>query len=176
MITTKTSRRKVPPNILSVLLDGISFHLKESVQRWKYVVQRRITDEVNVSDKHHSCLSIMNLVIKVGLSKTNSNVGPFYPQLIIEFIVNLPFEFNDPSSPEYQTVHIKGSMFKISPTIINRFLGNSVVSSSQSSHISNDDLAFVLSSGTLSVWPVNGISDVSVSVKYVIFHKIGIAK
>lgn len=126
MITTKTSRRKVPPNILSVLLDGISFHLKESVQRWKYVVQRRITDEVNVSDKHHSCLSIMNLVIKVGLSKTNSNVGPFYPQLIREFIViNLPSEFNDPSSPDYQIVHIRGSVFKIAPAIINDFLGNS---------------------------------------------------
>ncbi|KAA0056755.1 cell wall protein RBR3-like [Cucumis melo var. makuwa] len=32
-ITTKTGRRKLPPNVSSVLIDGISFHLKESVQR-----------------------------------------------------------------------------------------------------------------------------------------------
>ncbi|KAA0026110.1 gag-pol polyprotein [Cucumis melo var. makuwa] len=32
-ITTKNGRKKVPPNILSVFIDGISFHLKETVQR-----------------------------------------------------------------------------------------------------------------------------------------------
>ena len=49
------------------------------MQRWKYVVQRGIVDEVNVFDKHHSCLSVMDLIVKAGLSKTISNVGPFYP-------------------------------------------------------------------------------------------------
>ncbi|KAA0039040.1 cell wall protein RBR3-like [Cucumis melo var. makuwa] len=106
MITTKIGRKKIPSNISFVSIDGISFHLKESVQQWKYVVQRRIVDEVNVSDKHHSCLSAMDLIVKAGLSKTISNVGPFYPQLIREFIVNLLSEFNNPSSPDYQTVHI----------------------------------------------------------------------
>ncbi|KAA0048488.1 uncharacterized protein E6C27_scaffold61G001000 [Cucumis melo var. makuwa] len=33
-----------------------------------------------------------------GLSKTISNVEPFYPQLIKEFIVNLPYNFNNPKS------------------------------------------------------------------------------
>lgn len=28
--------------------------------------------------------------------KTNSEIGPFYPHLIKEFIVNFPAEFNDP--------------------------------------------------------------------------------
>ena len=41
----------------------------------------------------------MSLIEKASLSKTISNVGPFYPQLIKEFIVNLPADFNDPSSP-----------------------------------------------------------------------------
>ncbi|XP_050942918.1 uncharacterized protein LOC103500104 [Cucumis melo] len=72
-ITTKTSKKKVPLNIPSVPIDGISFHLEESVQRWKFVVQRRIADE-----------------------------------LIREFIVNLSPNFNDPSSPNYQIVHIRG--------------------------------------------------------------------
>ncbi|TYK22185.1 uncharacterized protein E5676_scaffold333G00540 [Cucumis melo var. makuwa] len=38
-ITTKTDRKKIPPNIPSVPIDGISFHHEESVQRWKFVLQ-----------------------------------------------------------------------------------------------------------------------------------------
>jgi len=89
-------------------------------------MQRRITDEVNISNKHHSYMSIMNIIHKAGLEKTISNVGPFYPQLIREFIVNLPDEFNHPSSADYQTVHIKGFNFVISRTVVNGFLGNTV--------------------------------------------------
>ncbi|KAA0051589.1 envelope-like protein [Cucumis melo var. makuwa] len=90
---------------------------------------------------------------KVGLSKTISNVDPFYPQLIREFIVNLPDEFNDPSSSDYQTCDLRIS--PLSP--------------------STDVLASVLSGGTLSMWPVNGIPAVAFSIKYAILHKIGIA-
>ncbi|KAA0035344.1 envelope-like protein [Cucumis melo var. makuwa] len=45
-ITTKASKKKIPPNIPFVPIDGISLHLENSVQRWKYVVQRRIADEL----------------------------------------------------------------------------------------------------------------------------------
>ncbi|KAA0040417.1 uncharacterized protein E6C27_scaffold35G00400 [Cucumis melo var. makuwa] len=97
MVTTKTGRKKILPNIPSVPIDGISFRLKESVQRWKY---------------------------------------------------------NDPSCSDYQTVHIRGSNFNISPTIINGFLGNTVESGYTPLHPSNDVLASVLSRGTLSIWPL----------------------
>ena len=139
------------------------------------MVQQRIADEVNVSDKHKSCMSIMNLYERASSSKTISNVGPFYPQLIREFIVNLPDEFNDPSSPNYQTVHIRGFKFVISPAVINGFLGNVVDIDCSSSSPSTDVLASVLSGGTLSAWHVNGIPAVSLSIKYAILHKIGIA-
>ncbi|KAA0063174.1 uncharacterized protein E6C27_scaffold381G00620 [Cucumis melo var. makuwa] len=148
-IATKFVRKKIllglsslqiPSNISSVPIDGISFHLEESVQRWKYVVQRRIADE-----------------------------------LISEFIVNFSFDFNDPSSPDYQTVHIWGSKFKISHAVINGFLGNNAQPNFSPSNPSSELLAYVLSRGTLSSWPVNGILVVSLSVKYVILHKIGIA-
>ncbi|TYJ98698.1 uncharacterized protein E5676_scaffold429G00370 [Cucumis melo var. makuwa] len=38
MVTTKTGRKKILPNIPSVPIDGISFRLKESVQRWNFSV------------------------------------------------------------------------------------------------------------------------------------------
>ncbi|TYK23117.1 uncharacterized protein E5676_scaffold142G001090 [Cucumis melo var. makuwa] len=104
--------------------------------------------------------------MKVGLSKTIANVGPFYPQLIKEFIVNLPSKFNDPSSLDYQTVHIRGSMFKIS----HGFLGNTVVSGSQSLHPSNDELAPVSSGGTLFMYQIS--NDESVDVGLFIYNQL----
>ncbi|KAA0060406.1 hypothetical protein IC582_014196 [Cucumis melo] len=163
-ITTETERKKIRLNIPPVPINGISFHLEESVQRWKYVVQRHIADEVNVfnkhhlcSDKHHFCLSVMDLIVKARLSKVIFNVESFYPQLIKEFILNLPLEFNNPSSPDYKIVHIRGLKFKISPIVINGFLGNTMEPNSTLLHPSNDVLTFVLSGRTLSIWPVNEI-------------------
>ncbi|KAA0068202.1 cell wall protein RBR3-like [Cucumis melo var. makuwa] len=155
-----------------VHIDGILFHIEENVQRWRYVVQRRIADDVNVFDKHHSCLNVMGLIEKVGLSKTISNVGPFCPQLIRKSIVNLPSDFNNSSSPNYQTVHIRGFKFKISPVVINGFLGNNVEPNSSPSNPSNEVLASMLSGGTPFAWLVNGIPTISLSIKYVILHKI----
>ncbi|TYK29236.1 uncharacterized protein E5676_scaffold1228G00270 [Cucumis melo var. makuwa] len=120
-------------------------------------------------------MSIMNLIHKAGLKKTISNVGPFYPQLIREFIVNLPDEFNDPSSADYHTVHIRGFKFVISPAVINGFLGNTVDIDCSPSCPTTKVLANVLFGGTLSTWLVNGIPTAALSVKYAILHKIGIA-
>ena len=71
-------------------------------------MQRRLADEVNVSDKHQSRVAIMELINQTRLSRTILNVGPFYPKLIREVIANLPSDFDDPSSPNYQTVHVRG--------------------------------------------------------------------
>ncbi|KAA0042905.1 putative mitochondrial protein [Cucumis melo var. makuwa] len=148
-ITTKIGRKKIPPNIPSVPIDGISFHHEENVQRLKFMVQRPLAAEVNVSNKHQSCMSIMDLIKRAGLTKTISNVSPFYPQLIREFIVNFPDEFNDPRN----VVDIDYSP----------------------SSPSTDVLVSVLSGGTLSTWLINGIPAVALSIKYDILHKIGIA-
>ena len=116
----------------------------------------------------------MNLILKVGLSTTIANIGPFYLKLVRKFIVNLSSDFNDPSSLDFQHVHIRGSQFRISLAIINSFLGNNVSSYYVASFLSNDELASVLSSGTLSIWPINDIPAISLSTKYAILYKIGI--
>ncbi|TYK24860.1 uncharacterized protein E5676_scaffold184G001290 [Cucumis melo var. makuwa] len=124
-ITTKVGRKKIPLNISFVPIDGILFHLEES--------------------------------------------------LIKELIANLPSNFNNQSSMDYHTVHIRGLKFKISLAVINRFLGNNVESNFSPSHQSKEVLDSLLFGGTLSSWPVNEIPVVSLSVKYVILHEIDIA-
>ncbi|KAA0068055.1 uncharacterized protein E6C27_scaffold238G00010 [Cucumis melo var. makuwa] len=113
---------------------------KENVQRRKFVVQWKISNE-----------------------------------LIRELIVNLPDEFNNSSSPDYQTVHIRRFKFVISFVVINGFLENIVDIDCSPSCSPTKVLATVLSCRTLSTWPVNGFSAAALSIKYVILHKIGIA-
>ena len=59
--------------------------------------------------------------------------------------------------------------------MINEFLGNVVDINCSPSSPSTDVLASVLSGGSLSAWPINGIPAVALSIKYEILHKIGIA-
>lgn len=82
MVTKKSGFRKVPPNVPAVTLDGVSFHSEDSVHKWKYVLQRRMTDEWNISTKYQSYTLVIELIKTVGLMKTVKNVGPFYPRLI----------------------------------------------------------------------------------------------
>ncbi|KAA0058257.1 uncharacterized protein E6C27_scaffold274G005820 [Cucumis melo var. makuwa] len=111
-VTIKTGRKKIPANVPSVPIDGISFLHEESVQRW---------------------------------------------------------------NADYQTVHIRGFKFVISPAVINGFLGNTVDIDCSPSCPTTEVLANVLSGGTLSTWPVNGILAAALNVKYAILHKINIA-
>ncbi|KAA0067129.1 envelope-like protein [Cucumis melo var. makuwa] len=57
------------PNLVGQTIDNVGENIADNV------VQRHIADEMNVSDNHHSYLSVMDLIVKVGLSKTISNVG-----------------------------------------------------------------------------------------------------
>uniref|UniRef100_A0A9I9EKV6 Putative plant transposon protein domain-containing protein n=1 Tax=Cucumis melo TaxID=3656 RepID=A0A9I9EKV6_CUCME len=97
------------------------------------------------------------------------------PESLKEFIVNLPDEFNDSSSVDYQTVHIRGFKFVISPAVINGFLRNTIDIDCSPSCPPTEVLATLLPGGTLSTWPVNGIPAAALCVKYAILHKIGIA-
>lgn len=55
--------------------------------------------------------------------KTMSNIRPFYPKLVKEFIVNLPKDINDAGSIDFKKVHVIGYSFGFSGAIINEYLG-----------------------------------------------------
>ena len=101
VVSTKDGRRKVPPNVSSIPIDGVSFHSEEGAHKWKYVVKRQIMDEANIVDRYNFYPAILELIRNVRLIRTVSEVGPFYPRLMRELIVNLPSDFNDPSGDEY---------------------------------------------------------------------------
>ncbi|KAA0033151.1 flocculation protein FLO11-like [Cucumis melo var. makuwa] len=176
VVSTKARRRKVPPNVPSVPIDGVSFHYEEGAHKWKYVVKRRIADEANIADQYNSCSVVLELIRNAGLICTVSKVGPFYPRLMRELIVNLPPDFNDPSADEYQKVHIRGVYFNMSPELLNIYLGLTLPADYAVSYPTPERLVEELTGGIVPVWPVDGQLPVaSLTVKYSILHRIGIS-
>lgn len=89
------------------------------MHKWKFFVKQWIADEAIISNQHRSSKTIFNLITAAGLLPTITDVGPFYPKFIREFIVNLPVDLNDHGSPEYQKVHVQSNCFEILPALIN---------------------------------------------------------
>ncbi|KAA0042431.1 flocculation protein FLO11-like [Cucumis melo var. makuwa] len=115
------------------------------------------------------------LIRNARLLRTVSEVGPFYPRLIRELIVNLPSDFNDPSADEYQKVHIRGVCFNVSPELLNSYLGIILPADYAVSYPTPERLAKELTGGTVPVWLVDGqLPIASLTVKYSILHRIGI--
>ncbi|KAA0059224.1 flocculation protein FLO11-like [Cucumis melo var. makuwa] len=156
VVSTKAGRRKVPPNVSSLPIDGVSFHSKEGAHKWKYVVKQRITDEANIADQYNFCPAILGLIRNAGLIRTVFEVGPFYPRLMRELIMNLPSDFNDPSADEYQKVHIRGVCFNVSRELLNSYLDITLPADYEASYPTPERLAEELTGGTVPVWPVDG--------------------
>uniref|UniRef100_A0A1S4E0U5 Putative plant transposon protein domain-containing protein n=1 Tax=Cucumis melo TaxID=3656 RepID=A0A1S4E0U5_CUCME len=115
------------------------------------------------------------LIRNARLIRTVSEVGPFYPRLIRELIVNLPSDFNDPSADEYQKVHIRGVCFNVSPELLNSYLGITLPADYAVSYPTPERLAKELTGGTVPVWLVDGqLPIASLTVKYSILHRIEI--
>lgn len=71
-------------------------------------------------------------------------------------IVNLSTDFNDPTSADFQKVHLRGIYISISPTILNQLLGLSVPDDLVIHYPSNEQLALELSGGIVKSWPTEG--------------------
>lgn len=92
-VTRSSAKRKGKAasigNVASVPLDGVFFHSEEGASLWKYVVKRKIVKEKELSPSTQECLNLMDLLLEVELDKTVLCLGPFYPQLVRKFIINL---------------------------------------------------------------------------------------
>ena len=128
-----------------------------------------LTDDKDNSSSHSNVDSMV-------VSIEPTSVGPFYPRLMHELIVNLPSDFNDLSVKEYQKVHIRGVCFNVSLELLNTFLGIALVADYAVPYPTPEYLAEELTGGTIRVWSIDGQLPVaSLTVKYAILHRIGIA-
>ncbi|XP_050889998.1 uncharacterized protein LOC127095336 [Lathyrus oleraceus] len=103
--------------------DNISFHFALSVNRWKYVYQKRLALERELAQNVLDCKDIMDLIQEAGLMKTVTQFSKCYEMLVKEFIVNLSEEYADGKSKEFRKVYVRGKCVNFSPSVINKYLG-----------------------------------------------------
>ncbi|XP_050895637.1 uncharacterized protein LOC127102296 [Lathyrus oleraceus] len=157
----KPTTSKLAASVPEVPIDNISFHFASSVNRWKYVYQKRLALERELAQNVLDCKDIMDLIQEAGLMKTVTQFSKCYEMLVKEFIVNLSEECVDGKSKEFRKVYVRGKCVNFSPSVINKYLGRP------------DEAQPELE---VRKWPLKGKLVASkLSVKYAMLHKIGVA-
>ncbi|XP_050876128.1 uncharacterized protein LOC127079804 [Lathyrus oleraceus] len=119
----KPNTGKLAASVPEVPIDNISFHFASSVNRWKYVYQKRLALERELAQNVLDCKDIMGLIQEAGLMKTVTQFSKCYEMLVKEFIVNLSEECVDGKSKEFRKVYVRDKCVNFSPSVINKYLG-----------------------------------------------------
>ncbi|WJX89413.1 hypothetical protein P8452_71414 [Trifolium repens] len=169
----KIGGRIIPQNVPDVPMDNISFHFIESAQKWKFVANRRLALERELSDEALEQKEIIALIEKPGLMKTVSGLGECYEKLVKEFLVNIPEDCDNPLSKEHHKVYVRGKCVIFSPAIINKYLGNKEDGYAEM-EVTNNQVCKTITANQVKVWPSRGkVPSVMLSVKYAILNRIG---
>ncbi|XP_050909536.1 uncharacterized protein LOC127123354 [Lathyrus oleraceus] len=102
----KPTTSKLAASVPEVPIDNISFHFASSVNRWKYVYQKRLALERELAQNVLECKDIMDLIQEAGLMKTVTQFSKCYEMLVKEFFVNVSEECADGKSKEFRKVYV----------------------------------------------------------------------
>ncbi|XP_057426052.1 uncharacterized protein LOC130719441 [Lotus japonicus] len=117
----------------------------------------------------------MELLVDAGLMKTVKDIGRCFSQLVRKFIVNIPTDCDDESSPEFRKAYVRGKCVNFSPEVVNEFLGRSPVAGTDEEPDLNR-VAKTLTGKMVKKWPKKGLlPSGKLTTKYVVLFKIGCA-
>ncbi|XP_058750178.1 uncharacterized protein LOC131623191 [Vicia villosa] len=171
----KVSTSKLASSSPEVPIDNISFHYPSSVLRWKFVYQKRLALERELTQSALEYEEIMHLIHEAGLMKIVTQLSKCYKVLVKEFIVNLHEDYGNKETKEYFKVCVRGKCVNFSPTVINKFLERSNEAQPEL-EVSDNQMCKEITAGQVKTWPVKGkLTASKLSVKYAILHKIGAA-
>ncbi|KAK2418418.1 hypothetical protein QL285_040615 [Trifolium repens] len=143
--------------------------------KWKFVANRRLALERELSDEALEQKEIIALIEKAGLMKTVSGIGDCYEKLVKEFLVNIPEDCDNPLSKEHHKVYVRGKCVMFSPAVINKALGNKEDGYAEM-EITNNNICKTITANQVKIWPPKGkVPSVMLSVKYAILNRIGTA-
>lgn len=74
--------KKIPANVLEVIIDNVSFHSVENVEKWTNVYQRRLALKRKLSKDALECKEVVNLIEDAGLMKSVTGFGNYYEMLM----------------------------------------------------------------------------------------------
>ncbi|CAJ2646436.1 unnamed protein product [Trifolium pratense] len=165
-------RKKVPQTVPYAPLDNVSFHLENGSARWKFVYHRRLALERNLKHDILECPSVVEALEYAGLMKTVVGLDTCYDRLVKEFLINVAADCNDPASPEYRQVFIRGKCVQFSPIVINQYLQRSSDEVAPLKATDNE-ICKVLTGGKIKVWPSKAkLSATSLSPFYAVLNRI----
>ncbi|XP_050919655.1 uncharacterized protein LOC127137217 [Lathyrus oleraceus] len=104
-------------------LDNVSLHYMKNAERWKYVIQRRITLERELGKDALKCKEVVKLIEVAGLMKTVTKFGLCYEGLVNEFVVTILDGCDDVKSEDYRKMYVRGHVVTFSPAVIKNFMG-----------------------------------------------------
>ncbi|MCH84151.1 envelope-like protein, partial [Trifolium medium] len=163
--------RKVPANVPPAPLDNISFHHESWVLRWRFVYNRRLSVERNLSKNALKREEIVKLINVAGLIKTVTDLGKCYERLVKEFLVNISEECDNVKSLEFQQVYVRGRCVYFSPLIINGCLGRS--NEKAEMKVSMDEICRTITGNSVTTWPKKtALSSARLTAKYAALNKI----
>ncbi|CAJ2664085.1 unnamed protein product [Trifolium pratense] len=165
-------RKKVPQSVPSAPLDNVSFHLENGSARWKFVYHRRLALERNLKNDILECPLVVEALEYAGLMKTVVGLDKCYDRLVKEFLINVAANCNDPASPEYRQVFVRGKCVNFSPIVINQYLQRSSDEVAPLKATDNE-ICKVLTGGKIKVWPSKAkLSATSLSPFYAVLNRI----
>ncbi|CAJ2666980.1 unnamed protein product [Trifolium pratense] len=165
-------RKKVPQTVPYAPLDNVSFHLENGSARWKFVYHRRLALERNLKNDILECPSVVEALEYAGLMKTVVGLDKCYDRLVKEFLINVAANCNDPASPEYRQVFVRGKCVQFSPIVINQYLQRSSDEVAPLKATDNE-ICKVLTRGRIKAWPSKAkLSATSLSPFYAVLNRI----
>ncbi|PNX85094.1 envelope-like protein, partial [Trifolium pratense] len=165
-------RNKVPQSVPYAPLDNVSFHLENESARWKFVYPRRLALERNLKEDILQCQNIVDAIEYAGLIKTVCGLDKCYDRLVKEFLINVAENCDDPTSPEYRQVFVRGKCVKFSPTVINQYLQRNTEEVADLK-VTDNEVCKVITGGKIKVCPSKAkLAATSLSPFYAILNRV----
>ncbi|CAJ2666703.1 unnamed protein product [Trifolium pratense] len=138
----------------------------------KETITKRLALERNLKDDILECPPVVEALEYAGLMKTVVGLDKCYDRLVKEFLINVAADCNDPASPEYRQVFVRGKCVQFSPIVINQYLQRSSDEVAPLKATDNE-ICKVLTGGKIKVWPSKAkLSATSLSPFYAVLNRI----
>ncbi|GAA0141465.1 hypothetical protein LIER_02602 [Lithospermum erythrorhizon] len=149
---SRVGNKRIPKNIVVVSTENVVLNSEENEAKWKFVSSRRIIDERLLSENTKKNVDIMSILEGAGFMPTVKTVGPYYPQLVREFIFNMTEDIDDPMNPNFQKEIFRNFTFDFSPSLINRYFARAN-SGDTGYNLQLSEIVNVLTGGVVNTWP-----------------------
>ncbi|XP_058741935.1 uncharacterized protein LOC131614357 [Vicia villosa] len=143
----KPTTSKLAASIHEVPIDNVSFRYASSASRWKYVLQKRLDIERELTPNALENKEVLALIQEARLLKTVCNLPKCYEKLVKEFVVNLSEDCGNNRSVDFRKVFVR-----------------------------DNKACQVITTKQVNSWPLKEkLTASKLSIKYAMLHKIGAA-